>query len=118
MLNDRFGIQTRGGCACAGTYGHMLLHVDELHSYEILDEIHKGDLSCKPGWIRMSVHPVMTDNEIQLMLDAIEQVALNYNEWKKEYEYETDTNEYHHKTYRDWASEMVNNWFNKKLIIE
>ncbi|HQX74460.1 MAG TPA: aminotransferase class V-fold PLP-dependent enzyme, partial [Chitinophagaceae bacterium] len=83
MLNDRFGIQTRGGCACAGTYGHMLLHVDELHSYEILDEIHKGDLSCKPGWIRMSVHPVMTDNEIQLMLDAIEQVALNYNEWKK-----------------------------------
>lgn len=118
MLNDRFGIQTRGGCACAGTYGHMLLHVDELHSYEILDEIHKGDLSCKPGWIRMSVHPVMTDNEIQLMLDAIEQVALNYNEWKKEYEYETDTNEYHHKTYRDRASEMVNNWFNKKLIIE
>jgi len=118
MLNDRFGIQTRGGCACAGTYGHMLLHVDELHSYEILDEIHKGDLSCKPGWIRMSVHPVMTDNEILLMLDAIEQVAQNYNEWKKEYEYEADTNEYHHKTYRDRASEMVNNWFNKKLIIE
>ena len=61
LLNDRFGIQTRGGCACAGTYGHMLLHVDQLHSYEILDEIHQGDLSCKPGWIRMSVHPVMTN---------------------------------------------------------
>ena len=35
MLNDRFGIQTRGGCACAGTYCPILLHVDQLHSYEI-----------------------------------------------------------------------------------
>jgi selenocysteine lyase/cysteine desulfurase len=29
LLNDRFGIQTRGGCSCAGTYGHFLLHVDQ-----------------------------------------------------------------------------------------
>ena len=87
LLNDRFGIQTRGGCACAGTYGHMLLHVDQLYSYEILDEIHQGDLSCKPGWIRMSVHPVMTDEEIRFILDAIEQVALHYNEWKQDYIY-------------------------------
>ncbi|MGE5520404.1 MAG: aminotransferase class V-fold PLP-dependent enzyme, partial [Candidatus Dadabacteria bacterium] len=51
LLNDRFGIQTRGGCACAGTYGHILLHVDKLHSYEIWEEMHKGHLSCKPGWV-------------------------------------------------------------------
>ena len=44
LLNDRFGIQRRGGCACAGTYGHILLHVDQLHYYEILDEMHKGHL--------------------------------------------------------------------------
>ena len=118
MLNDRFGIQTRGGCACAGTYGHMLLHVDELHSYEILDEIHKGDLSCKPGWIRMSLHPVMTDEEIYIMLDAIEQLALHYNEWKTDYVYEPDTNEYHHKTFQDRADELVNNWFNEELLMK
>lgn len=116
MLNDRFGIQTRGGCACAGTYGHMLLHVDELHSYEILDEIHKGDLSCKPGWIRMSVHPVMTDDEIKTILDAIEQLALNYSAWKAEYIYEPDTNEYHHHSFKDTAGELVNSWFNDKLV--
>jgi selenocysteine lyase/cysteine desulfurase len=115
LLNDRFGIQTRGGCACAGTYGHMLLHVDELHSNEILDEIHKGDLSCKPGWIRMSVHPVMTDEEIHFMLDAIEQVALNYNDWKKDYVYEPDTNEYHHHSYKDKIGKQVNDWFELKL---
>lgn len=116
LLNDRFGIQTRGGCACAGTYGHMLLNVDELHSNAILDEIHKGDLSCKPGWIRMSVHPVMTNTEINFILDAIEQVALHYHEWKKEYVYEPDTNEYHHASYQDKMNLLVNSWFEKKLL--
>jgi selenocysteine lyase/cysteine desulfurase len=111
LLNDRFGIQTRGGCACAGTYGHMLLHVDRLHSYEILDEIHHGDLSCKPGWVRMSVHPVMTDQEIHFILDAIEQIATYYNEWKQEYVYEPHTNEFHHLTYKDDINKMLNNWF-------
>lgn len=115
LLNDRFGIQTRGGCACAGTYGHILLHVDELHSYEILDEINSGDLSCKPGWIRMSVHPVMTNEEINFIVDAIEQVALHYHEWKTDYVYETDTNEYHHHSYTDKIGERVNDWFVKKL---
>lgn len=115
LLNDRFGIQTRGGCACAGTYGHMLLRVDELHSNEILDEIHKGDLSCKPGWIRMSVHPVMTDEEIYYLTDAIEQVAVHYHEWKKEYVYESGSNEYHHHSYRDAIKNKVDDWFNLKL---
>jgi selenocysteine lyase/cysteine desulfurase len=111
LLNDRFGIQTRGGCACAGTYGHILLHVDQLHSYEILDEIHHGDLSCKPGWIRMSVHPVMKDEEIQFILQAIEQVALHYHEWKADYVYEADTNEYHHYAFNNKADQLVNSWF-------
>lgn len=115
LLNDRFGIQTRGGCACAGTYGHMLLGVDELHSNEILDEIHKGDLSCKPGWIRMSIHPVMTNEEITFVLDAIEQVAIHYTEWKNDYIYEPDTNEYHHHSFNDKINAQVNEWFNLKL---
>lgn len=32
LLNDLFGIQARGGCACAGPYGHSLLNVDETRS--------------------------------------------------------------------------------------
>lgn len=113
LLNDRFGIQTRGGCACAGTYGHVLLHVDQLHSYEILEEMHRGDLSCKPGWIRMSIHPVMTDEEIKFILKAIEEVALHYPEWKKDYVYEPDTNEYHHVSFKDQVGERVSGWFEK-----
>ncbi|HMO34194.1 MAG TPA: aminotransferase class V-fold PLP-dependent enzyme [Lacibacter sp.] len=116
LLNDRFGIQTRGGCACAGTYGHMLLQVDELHSYEILGELHKGDLSCKPGWVRMSIHPVMTDEEVTCILDAIEQVALHYADWKKDYVYDPQTNEYHHATAADQAAAAVNRWFETPLL--
>jgi selenocysteine lyase/cysteine desulfurase len=116
LLNDRFGIQTRGGCACAGTYGHILLHVDALHSYAILDEMHKGHLSFKPGWVRMSIHPLMTNEEIEFILDAIEQVALNYQEWKTDYLYDEATNEYHHKTYCDAAANTVESWYEQSLV--
>ncbi|MEY4029227.1 MAG: hypothetical protein RJA90_412, partial [Bacteroidota bacterium] len=49
LLNDRFGIQTRGGCSCAGTYGHYLLHVENEYSKNITDKINKGDLTGKPN---------------------------------------------------------------------
>ena len=115
MLNDKFGVQTRGGCACAGTYGHILLHVDEIHSFEILDEMHKGFLACKPGWVRMSIHPVMTDEEIHYILDAIKQVAVHYNNWKADYIYEPETNEYRHKDFFDDVDDKISGWFCKEL---
>src|SRR5690606_14311487 len=65
MLNDKFGIQTRGGCSCAGTYGHYLLHVLPDQSNKITSLINEGDLSEKPGWIRLSIHPTMTNQEIR-----------------------------------------------------
>jgi len=71
LLNDKFGIQVRGGCACAGTYGHFLLDVSYEHSREITDKINHGDLSEKPGWIRISLHPTMTNAELDLIIDAI-----------------------------------------------
>ena len=64
LLNDRFGIQLRGGCACAGTYGHFLLHVSHDQSKQITERINFGDLSQKPGWIRLSLHPTMTNEEL------------------------------------------------------
>ncbi len=94
LLNDRFGIQTRGGCSCAGTYGHTLLNVDKKKSYKILKGIRSGDLTCKPGWIRLSVHPTMTNAEINFIMDAIEVTTLKYKEWIKDYIYKAASNEY------------------------
>ena len=75
LLNDRFGIQTRGGCSCAGPYGHYLLNIGKTHSCFIRQKLCAGDLHSKPGWVRLSLHPTMTDTELDYILDAIESVA-------------------------------------------
>ncbi len=100
LLNDRFGIQVRGGCSCAGTYGHFLLHVDPSRSRRITNKIDHGDLSEKPGWLRFSIHPVMTNDEIEFILNAFAEIVKNYNEWKEDYYYEVSKNEFYHKSFK------------------
>jgi len=112
LLNDRFGIQTRGGCSCAGTYGHILLQVDKPRSYEILTAIRSGNLLAKPGWVRLSVHPTMTDAEIDFIMDAIELTALNFKEWVKDYAYNPTTNEYTFKGFEERGQTHIEGWFN------
>lgn len=95
LLNDRFGIQLRGGCSCAGTYGHLLLNVDKDWSHAVRQSILSGDLSHKPGWVRLSVHPTMTDQEVHYILDAIEATVLQAKAWSRDYVYDPHTNEFH-----------------------
>ena len=111
ILNDRFGIQVRGGCSCAGTYGHYLLHVSKTRSHKITKMIEHHDLSEKPGWIRMSLHPVMTDEEIEFIISAIEELALNHGNWEKDYIYDPHNNYFIHKTEPDSEKLMVDSWF-------
>ncbi len=94
LLNDRFGIQTRGGCSCAGTYGHFLLHVDQQHSHELLEMMDQGCLIERPGWIRMSIHPTTTDAEVIFICQAIKELASNFTEWSKDYTYDMPSNEF------------------------
>jgi len=96
ILNDRFGVQVRGGCSCAGTYGHYLLHVEKEFSHHITCKIDQGDLTEKPGWIRMSIHPTMTDAELDYILDAIAQLAYNHKIWAKDYIYHPTDNIFEH----------------------
>lgn len=111
MLNDRFGIQTRGGCSCAGTYGHYLLHVDQEQSDALTSKIDSGDLMLKPGWIRMSIHPTTTTSEIQFVTDAIIALSENHEEWKKDYNYNVSTNEFSHKEATTFEKDLVKTWF-------
>lgn len=74
-LSDDFGIEARGGCACAGTYGHHLLNIDYCTSHSITDRLDRGELNAKPGWVRLSFHPMMTLDEVDRTLAAIEQLA-------------------------------------------
>ncbi|HDQ44851.1 MAG TPA: aminotransferase class V-fold PLP-dependent enzyme [bacterium] len=91
LLNDRFGIQTRGGCSCAGTLGHILLRIDSEASRRITDRIDRGDLGCKPGWVRVSLHPTMTDEDIGFIRGAIREVMKCHAEWGRAYRFNTRT---------------------------
>ena len=112
LLNDKFGIQTRGGCSCAGTYGHYLLHVDHETSTKLVNEITLGDLIRKPGWIRMSIHPTTTTQEIEFVCNGIKDLAKNHESWAKDYYYDKLTNEFIHKSFDATPrNKLVNNWF-------
>lgn len=87
ILSDKFGIQARGGCSCAGTYGHYLLNVDQSQSQQITDLINLGDFSNKPGWIRVSLHPTMTNEEVEYIGNSIQELAKNFKEWGKGYDF-------------------------------
>jgi selenocysteine lyase/cysteine desulfurase len=111
LLNDRFGVQARGGCSCAGTYGHRLLNVDPAWSQKIRSAIHAGDLSSKPGWIRISLHPTMTNEEVESIVDAIEATAANFREWMADYDYDPSSNEYIPKGEKRNEQQRVERWF-------
>ncbi|HIE45176.1 MAG TPA: aminotransferase class V-fold PLP-dependent enzyme, partial [Flavobacteriaceae bacterium] len=111
ILNDRFGIQTRGGCSCAGTYGHYLLHVDKNKSHELVDIIADGCLIDKPGWIRMSIHPTMTDDETIFVCDNIIALAKNHQEWSKDYKYDDNSNEFKHINDNHIEDVIIADWF-------
>jgi selenocysteine lyase/cysteine desulfurase len=75
LLNDLFGIQSRGGCACAGPYGHRLLGIDEHMSAAYRGQIHAGYEGIKPGWTRVNFNYFIDDDEFEFLLDAVEFVA-------------------------------------------
>jgi len=94
LLSDRFGIQARGGCSCAGTYGHILMDVDRVTSRRITETINQGDLSLKPGWVRLSLHPVMTEAEVDTIVEAVHAVLAHHETWSQDYRFDPATAEY------------------------
>jgi selenocysteine lyase/cysteine desulfurase len=113
LLNDRYGIQVRGGCSCAGTYGHYLLEVTKDHSKSITDRINFGDMTTKPGWVRLSLHPLMTNIEAEFIANAIKQVAENHVEWASEYTYHSKINEFVHREKGIMEESLVDDMFSK-----
>ncbi|MSU23776.1 MAG: aminotransferase class V-fold PLP-dependent enzyme [Opitutus sp.] len=113
LLNDRYGIQVRGGCSCAGTYGHYLLHVSREKSKFITDRIDAGDKTEKPGWIRLSLHPTMTNEEAERVVDAISTLAASHREWAADYIYHSPTNEFTHRNETGAIGRRVHEWFDE-----
>lgn len=106
LLNDKYGIQTRGGCTCAGTYGHILFQINPNESKEITNLIDHGDLSKKPGWVRISLHPTMTDNDVEYIANAVEEIIKYYDNWKNDYRFDHKTGDFYPKNYQKFSIDI------------
>jgi selenocysteine lyase/cysteine desulfurase len=94
LLNDVYGIQSRGGCSCAGTYGHIHLNVDLSKSKMITEKINLGVISIKPGWVRVSFHPINTNEEIEFVINSISELAKVHEKYDKYYKRKPFSNDY------------------------
>ncbi|NNC69853.1 MAG: selenocysteine lyase, partial [Flavobacteriaceae bacterium] len=111
LLNDRFGIQVRGGWSCASTYSHHLFDLSEDSSKQITEGITNKDLTIKPGWVRISLHPITTNQEVLFICDAIKQIADHIDNWKKGYSYNAKSNEFEYAKGDEKMIESIKEWF-------
>ncbi len=75
LLNDLFGIQSRGGCSCAGPYGHQLLGIDKQTSKEIEQAVNEGQMIVRPGWVRLNFNYFIDQDCFNYILDAVDLIA-------------------------------------------
>ncbi|MEC9465798.1 MAG: aminotransferase class V-fold PLP-dependent enzyme [Myxococcota bacterium] len=75
LLNDLFGIQARGGCSCAGPYGHRLLNIAPGKAEEYERAVHMGCEGLKPGWVRMNFNYFISEEVFEYLLDAVDLIA-------------------------------------------
>ncbi len=88
LLNDLFGIQARGGCSCAGPYGHELLELSNEKSDEYMVELSKGNVGIKPGWSRLNLNYFIPDYELKFIVKAIHWISENGYKLLKEYHFD------------------------------
>ncbi len=90
LLNDLFGIQSRGGCSCAGPYGHQLLGIDLDRSHEFEREITRGCEGIKPGWVRVNFNYFLSDAVVDYVIEAVRLVARDGSRLLGSYRFDTD----------------------------
>lgn len=97
LLNDLFGIQARGGCSCAGPYGHRLLGIDSTRSHEFERQISGGCEGIKPGWVRVNFNYFICDDVVNYLIDAVKFVAQHGWKFLVDYRFDHVTGLWHHR---------------------
>lgn len=96
VLNDLFGIQARGGCSCAGPYGHRLLGIDPTRSHAFRDEIGHGCEGVKPGWTRINFNYFISDPVADYLIDAVDLIADEGHRLLADYRFDPRTGRWRH----------------------
>jgi hypothetical protein len=100
LLNDLFGIQARGGCSCAGPYGHRLLGIDIEHSHAFQHEIAAGCEGIKPGWVRVNFAYFIDDTVADYIVDAVRFIARHGDRFLTDYRFDPPTGLWWHRKAR------------------
>ncbi len=96
LLNDLFGIQARGGCSCAGPYGHRLLGIDRDRSNRFREAIASGCEGIKPGWVRVNFNYFCPDAVIDFILEAVHLIADHGWRLLPRYDFDPETGLWRH----------------------
>ncbi|MGE0819625.1 MAG: aminotransferase class V-fold PLP-dependent enzyme [Candidatus Nanopelagicales bacterium] len=97
LLNDLFGIQSRGGCSCAGPYGNRLLGIDLVKSHEFEREITHGCEGIKPGWVRVNFNYFVSDAVFEYVVQAVAMVADHGWKLVPQYRFDVASGRWRHK---------------------
>ncbi|MGH8835084.1 MAG: aminotransferase class V-fold PLP-dependent enzyme [Actinomycetes bacterium] len=97
LLNDLFGIQSRGGCSCAGPYGHRLLAINPDRSHALRDEVGRGYEGVKPGWVRINFNYFISDLVCDYLIAAVELIASRGHRLLTDYRFDPHTGLWHHR---------------------
>ncbi|WP_232962642.1 aminotransferase class V-fold PLP-dependent enzyme [Paracoccus tegillarcae] len=91
MLSDLYGVQARGGCACAGPYVHRLLGIGLAESERLREAILSGDEIRKPGFVRLNLCWAAPEEEVEAILDAVADLAVNAARYLDSYQVDPAT---------------------------
>ncbi len=95
MLSDIYGIQARGGCACAGPYAHRLLGIGRAESEMLRDALAQGEELRKPGWVRLNFNYLMTPKTVNYIIDSVNELSRNTDRWLPRYTADPETARFH-----------------------
>jgi hypothetical protein len=108
LLNDLFGIQARGGCSCAGPYGHRLLGIGAERSRALSEQVGHGYLGIKPGWIRLSFNYFISDRVAGYLIEAVDLLATRGHRLLCDYRFDPRGGQWrHHRAPADPEPSLV-----------
>jgi selenocysteine lyase/cysteine desulfurase len=96
LLNDLFGIQARGGCSCAGPYGHRLLNIDVVRSRAYEREIQRGCSGVRPGWVRLNFNYFISATVFDYIVEAVHLLAREGWRLLPQYHFHPESGLWHH----------------------
>ena len=97
VLNDLFGIQARGGCSCAGPYGHRLLCITPPRSAALRAQVARGYLGIKPGWTRITFTYFMSEAVVDFLIEAVDLVATYGHRLLGDYRFDPRSGHWRHR---------------------